>query len=177
MPAALGRAGVCDCTDDSGYAPNTGPNERGLCVNRYIRDLQMLTGGAALFPVAVLVRLIFSPVQAEPGSLVLGLFLATLLALAIWFVVRGQSQEARDRMRAACRGGLLFGGVALAIGFIGPILSSPNSTSGCGPLVGICFTGPMGFVMGVVVGLFWDLIARKGATAARRVPGGWGGGQ
>lgn len=123
-------------------------------VNRYIRDLQMLAGGAALFLTAGLLLIIVSPMPAGVFSLVLGLFLATLLALAIWFAVRGQSVEARDRMRAACKGGLLFGGVAFAIGFIGPILLSPNS--GNGPFFGILFTGPVGFVMGVVGGLLWD---------------------
>ncbi|MBK8097743.1 MAG: hypothetical protein IPK26_11585 [Planctomycetes bacterium] len=74
--------------------------------NRYIRDLQMLAGGAALFLTAGLLLIIVSPMPAGVFSLVLGLFLATLLALAVWFAVRGQSVEARDRMRAACKGRL-----------------------------------------------------------------------
>lgn len=130
----------------------------------------MLAGGAALFLTAGLLLIIVSPMPAGVFSLVLGLFLATLLALAVWFAVRGQSVEARDRMRAACKGGLLFGGVAFAIGFIGPILLSPNSTSGNGPLLGILFTGPVGFVVGVVGGLLWDLRRRRRNEDRRELP-------
>jgi hypothetical protein len=44
--------------------------------------------------------------------------------------------------------GWIVGGVGLAIGFIGPLVIYPKS--GLGPLIGILFTGPAGFVVGVV---------------------------
>ena len=43
------------------------------------------------------------------------------------------------------------GAVSFLAGFAGPILLSPDSPQG--PLLGIFFTGPLGFVVGAVVGL------------------------
>ena len=44
-----------------------------------------------------------------------------------------------------------IGGVAFLAGIAGPILLTPDSPQG--PLLGIFFTGPLGFVIGAVIGL------------------------
>ena len=43
-----------------------------------------------------------------------------------------------------------WGGVALFLGFVGPLLVLPEP--GLGPLLGIFFTGPLGFLLGLILG-------------------------
>ena len=50
----------------------------------------------------------------------------------------------------ALLGGVVLGGIGFAAGFFGPILLSPESNQG--PLLGIFITGPLGFVLGLLVG-------------------------
>jgi hypothetical protein len=50
---------------------------------------------------------------------------------------------------------LVVGGLAFLGGFVGPILLSPNLPQG--PLLGILCTGPLGFVLGAIVGFFVGL--------------------
>lgn len=138
-------------------------------MNKYLRDLQVLAGISSGVLASVLVLALRSLTRETTVlSLVLCAFLATLLALSTWFAVRAQSAEARVNMRAACRGGLILGGVAFAIGYIGPVVITPEANQG--PLIGIFFTGPLGFVVGVAGALGWRLWRqiRRGSAASRR---------
>jgi hypothetical protein len=45
-----------------------------------------------------------------------------------------------------------LGGIGFVLGFFGPILFAPDANQG--PLLGIFITGPAGFVLGAVIGLF-----------------------
>ena len=56
-----------------------------------------------------------------------------------------------------------IGAISFLVGFIGPILFS---TSNLGPLLGIFITGPLGFLMGGVIG-FWRLLADSGRNLKR----------
>ena len=47
--------------------------------------------------------------------------------------------------------GAALGGVAFLAGFAGPILLTPDSPQG--PLLGIFITGPIGFILGLLLGL------------------------
>ena len=47
--------------------------------------------------------------------------------------------------------GFLIGGICFLVGFIGPIIVWPDSNQG--PLLGIFITGPLGFLLGIGVGL------------------------
>jgi len=133
-------------------------------MSKYIRDLQVLAGISSVVMAAVLVLAISAPTR-ESGflSVVLLVFLATLAGLSSWFAVRARSPAARANMRTACRGGLMLGGVALAVGYIGPLVFFPSSN--CGPLLGILCTGPLGFVVGVAGGLAWRRCRRSRATS------------
>lgn len=128
-------------------------------MNRYVRDLQILAGVGSVIVAVLLVLAIRSPMH-EPDwfHAIFDSFLATLLALGTWFAAGGQSAAIRANLRAAWRGGLLVGGVAFALGYIGPVLVHPDANQG--PLLGIFFTGPAGFVVGVVAGLVWRLWTR-----------------
>ena len=77
-------------------------------------------------------------------------------ALCGWFALRGHIAESRRRMRAALIGGLVFGGVAFAAGFFGPIILAPGANQG--PLLGIFYTGPLGFGLGVAAGWLYALL-------------------
>jgi hypothetical protein len=46
--------------------------------------------------------------------------------------------------------GFVLGGIAFAAGFFGPIIFAPEANQG--PLLGIFITGPLGFVVGLLVG-------------------------
>ena len=77
------------------------------------------------------------------GSTVLALFL-------IWFALRGHRQATRNAIRTGCIAGAVTGAMGLAAGFLAPILMSPDSPQG--PLLGIFVTGPIGVMLGTVVG-------------------------
>jgi hypothetical protein len=49
--------------------------------------------------------------------------------------------------------------VAFLAGFAGPILLTPDSPQG--PPLGIFFTGPLGFVVGAVIGLGIGLVRAR----------------
>jgi hypothetical protein len=46
---------------------------------------------------------------------------------------------------------LFVGGIAFLVGFVGPIIVAPSANQG--PLLGIFYTGPIGFCVGLVWGL------------------------
>lgn len=78
------------------------------------------------------------------------LFPGTLAAFCWWFALRGHLTEGRGRMRMALLGGIILGGIGFVAGFLGPIILTPEANQG--PLLGIFFTGPLGFVVGCVAG-------------------------
>lgn len=61
-------------------------------------------------------------------------------------------------------GALLVGGVGFAGGFFGPILFTPEANQG--PLLGIFITGPLGALVGAVLGTIFAtrLEARRSRT-------------
>jgi hypothetical protein len=83
----------------------------------------------------------------------LALLLVTISVLCWWFALRGQRPESRAAIHHTWRGGWLVGGVGFAAGFIGPLVIWPGAS--LGPLLGILFTGPVGFVLGALGGFLW----------------------
>ncbi|SDA43303.1 hypothetical protein [Mesorhizobium qingshengii] len=57
------------------------------------------------------------------------------------------------------RWGVILGVVGFVGGFIGPLIFTPEANQG--PLLGIFITGPLGFVLGLVVGLVLSLRRRR----------------
>ena len=53
------------------------------------------------------------------------------------------------------RWGVILGIVGFVGGFVGPIIFTPEANQG--PLLGIFITGPLGFVVGLIVGLVLSL--------------------
>jgi hypothetical protein len=58
-------------------------------------------------------------------------------------------------------GALVVGGISFAAGFFGPMIFTPEANQG--PLLGLLITGPLGFLLGGVGGLFWGLTRRRTA--------------
>ena len=57
------------------------------------------------------------------------------------------------------RTAILVGSVSFAAGFFGPLILDPGANQG--PLLGIFFTGPLGFALGLVWGLWREIRRRK----------------
>ena len=62
----------------------------------------------------------------------------------------GNIAETMRLLKFAFLGGILLGGVGFLAGFIGPIIFRPEANQG--PLLGIFITGPLGFILGAVLG-------------------------
>jgi hypothetical protein len=65
-----------------------------------------------------------------------------------------------DRRVRILRAAVLVGGVGFALGFFGPMILDPSS--GNGPMLGIFITGPIGFVVGLLWGLWRHRKSRHG---------------
>lgn len=135
-------------------------------MNKHIRVLQVLAGIASVLIGTALGFGLTSDAR-DPTMLpaIFELLLATLFGLSTWFAVRAQSPKARAEMRAVWRAGMFVGGLAFAVGFLGPIVFSRDSNQG--PLLGFLVTGPLGFVAGIVGGLSWRLWRRPKSVSAR----------
>jgi hypothetical protein len=53
------------------------------------------------------------------------------------------------------RWGMILGIIGFVGGFVGPLIFTPDANQG--PLLGIFITGPLGFVVGLIVGLALSL--------------------
>jgi hypothetical protein len=52
-------------------------------------------------------------------------------------------------------GAIILGSIGFAAGFFGPMIFAPDANQG--PLLGIFYTGPIGFILGAICGLFYCL--------------------
>lgn len=57
------------------------------------------------------------------------------------------------------RWGLIIGAIAFLCGFVGPVIFTPEANQG--PLLGIFITGPIGFLIGLVVGFILSRRPRR----------------
>ena len=78
----------------------------------------------------------------------IALWLLTMGILWWWAALGGAQPTTRARIGATWRIGWIVGGVGLALGFVGPLLLTPEAN--LGPLLGILITGPAGFVLGAI---------------------------
>jgi hypothetical protein len=113
--------------------------------------IAVVFGPAALWMLVRLSYMAFSPLNVVFGGL--AFFIETVALLCGWFALRSHRPESRRHIELTMRGGLIVGGIAFAAGFIGPIIFQPKANQG--PLLGIFVTGPMGFVLGAVIGWFY----------------------
>jgi len=63
-------------------------------------------------------------------------------------------------------GAVVMGGIGFSAGFFGPLILHPEANQG--PLLGIFFTGPLGFLAGAAGGaIYWRVRSKR---KAERVP-------
>ncbi|MBI1274837.1 hypothetical protein GC177_02565 [bacterium] len=56
-------------------------------------------------------------------------------------------------------GAIMLGAIGFTGGFFGPMMFAPEANQG--PLLGIFYTGPIGFLLGGVAGFVWWLVKRR----------------
>lgn len=66
------------------------------------------------------------------------------------------------------KSGLVFGIVGFILGFVGPMIITPNANQG--PLLGIFLTGPAGFIVGSIIGFVVGLIKERNQSKATNDP-------
>jgi len=74
--------------------------------------------------------------------------------LSGWFILSVTKSPSKNGLLASiiCWS-FIFGGAGFFIGFLGPIIFTPEANQG--PLLGIIITGPVGFLLGAVGGLIY----------------------
>ena len=103
----------------------------------------------------------FSLLSFLPGHLLLAL--VGSLAAAIWaarYVWRRTEHGSENGVLALTFGGaIIVGAVGFVGGFFGPMIWAPDANQG--PLLGIFYTGPLGFVLGGGGGFLYALVRRR----------------
>ena len=75
-----------------------------------------------------------------------------LLLIAVVWLRYGAGGRHRARVDGAIFWALRLGVLGFALGFFGPMLLAPDANQG--PLLGIFITGPLGFLVGLVWGIW-----------------------
>ena len=55
--------------------------------------------------------------------------------------------------------GFAVGGICFLLGFVGPVILTPEANQG--PLLGIFITGPLGFILGIIMGFIFSLMRKR----------------
>jgi hypothetical protein len=82
------------------------------------------------------------------------------LAAAIWaarFMWR-RTQDGGGVLTMTLGGAMIVGTIGFVFGFFGPMIWAPDANQG--PLLGLFYTGPLGFVLGGAGGLVYGLARR-----------------
>lgn len=102
----------------------------------------------------------FSLIFAKHRSIA-GLVSSFCAVGAGWFVWSRSGAASGAFVSNVFYGALLLGGIGFSAGFFGPMIFAPEANQG--PLLGLFITGPLGFLLGGVGGLFYWLIrGRRG---------------
>ena len=80
------------------------------------------------------------------------MFLLILVVLVALLVRYGVGTRTKALLREAFRPALLLGGIGFIAGFVGPMIFMPGANQG--PMLGIFITGPAGFALGLIYGIF-----------------------
>jgi hypothetical protein len=107
----------------------------------------------------------FSLLSFLPGHLLLA-FVGSF-AVAVWtarYTWRRMESSGESGVLALTLGGaLVVGAVGFVGGFFGPMIWAPDANQG--PLLGIFYTGPLGFLLGGAGGFLYALVRRRQANA------------
>jgi len=107
----------------------------------------------------------FSLVDLGESRWLIAKIVSVLCALAAGWYVWARMMISHDSpVSSMLVGAFVIGSISFLAGFIGPIIFLPGSNQG--PLLGLFITGPLGFVVGLVVGLLWWRHRRSKTNAA-----------
>ena len=102
----------------------------------------------------------FSLLSFLPGHLLFAL--VGSLAAAIWagrYVWRRTEHGSEGGLLAVTFGGAMtVGALGFVFGFFGPMIWAPDANQG--PLLGLFYTGPLGFLLGGIGGFLYGLVRR-----------------
>lgn len=92
-----------------------------------------------------------------PG--IISLMIAAAIAVYVW---KKTTAIPDHLISSIVLGGVILGSIGFCAGFFGPMILRPDANQG--PLLGIFFTGPLGFILGLIGGAVYWLINRKKRT-------------
>ena len=81
-----------------------------------------------------------------------------LILLGVVWLRYASGGRYRPVVDSAIGSALRIGGIGFALGFFGPMILAPGANQG--PLLGIFITGPLGFVIGLVWGVWRGMTER-----------------
>jgi hypothetical protein len=103
----------------------------------------------------------FSLLSFLPGHFLLAL--VGSFAAAVWTARytwrRTENAGEGGVLATAFAGALVVGAIGFVSGFFGPLIFAPEANQG--PLLGIFYTGPLGFLLGGVGGFLYALVRRR----------------
>lgn len=84
---------------------------------------------------------------------IISFVIAAALSILVW---KRTSTTTEDFASTIVMGGIVVGAICFILGFFGPLIFVPDSN--LGPLLGIFFTGPAGFILGLIGGaIYWKV--------------------
>ncbi len=88
---------------------------------------------------------------------IISLLIAVAISILVW---KKTSATSNSLAYYIIVGGIIFGAISFILGFFGPIIFWPDAAQG--PLLGIFFTGPSGFILGLIIGaVYWKIKGKK----------------
>lgn len=125
----------------------------------FTRILLAIFAFAASFFFVYRVPFSFIPAARETALIpsIVGIVSGILVSVFTW---KRTGNISNGLASSILMGGIIVGSICFIGGFIGPIIFYPESN--LGPLLGIFFTGPIGFIVGLIGGgLFWVIKEKK----------------
>jgi hypothetical protein len=140
---------VTECPDTVKPAPSREMNEAYVLA---LRIAAIVAGVPSTVITLLLLWLLLKNFGAGEDVLsFIFLAVSATITTICWLVsARAHIAESRRRITSALVGGIMLGGICFAAGFFGPLILAPQSNQG--PLLGIFITGPLGFVLGAIIG-------------------------
>ena len=128
-------------------------------LSKFLQATSRIISGLAGLP-AIVLTVFFSRGIVNQGVNLLTLAWAACPGMAagllIWFALRGDSEHEVKMIQSGWKWGVIVGVVGFILGFIiVPVVASfiTGRDQPQGPLLGIFVTGPLGFPIGVVIGV------------------------
>jgi len=126
------------------------------------QPLRVILTGITLLSVFIFFNIFVLNVLPIPKSIhFLGPFISFAVAILVAKFIWNRTDQLHNDtfLTYTLTGGLSVGGIGLIGGFIGPMIFMPESN--LGPLLGIFFMGPIGFLVGFLGGWIYWSVKRK----------------